>query len=74
MSVMTQVDANIDKKSFYEDLGGAILEQILRELRKDQVSQRELMAQVRSAKSHKVQKIAALISAAYKSSWKLPVY
>lgn len=54
-----------DLGRFYRDLSGALVELWLREMKGDSLPKKDLMAQVRSAKSHKVSKISAIIERAY---------
>ncbi len=51
--------------SFYKDFAGALIEMVLRELRKGILVERAIMAQVRSSKYHKTERLAKILSRAY---------
>lgn len=65
MRELKELDPFLDTSRLFNDLAGAILECLLRELRGAHIAQRDLMAQVRSAKYHKVKRFAAMIQQAY---------
>ncbi len=50
---------------FYKDFAGALIEMVLRELREGVVGERAIMAQVRSSKYHKTERVAEILSRAY---------
>lgn len=68
MRVLRRLDPGLNARVLFEDLAGAILERLLRELRGADVPQRDLMAQVRSAKAHKVVRFANMIEHEYAKS------
>lgn len=70
LAAIRNVDPMVDLAQFCRDLAGSLLECVLRELRGTGVLHRDLMAQVRSAKYHKVPRVAAMIEEAYASSIK----
>ncbi len=52
-------------KLFYKEIAGALIEMALRELRGEGVDERGIMAQVRSSKYHKTDRVARIIEKAY---------
>lgn len=53
-------------RMFYRDIAGALIELELRELRGNELDDRSLMAQVRSSKYHKTNRVAGIIEGAYR--------
>ncbi len=56
---------------FYKDFAGALIEMVLRELREGVVGERAIMAQVRSSKYHKTERVAEILSRAYEKTCRL---